>query len=1085
MVTWLGTERPRLPSPASAAADRPTATPAGTVSNEPQATDPAVPEAVASPDAAPADEPPPPPARVRRATVLAVLVCLGVVGVLALAPVAALTASRLPEPLVAARLRLPAGELEATTRIRAVPVGLPEGTVISTVEDLRPYAVQALGPAPGQSLLDLLSFLESPPEGVYPSVSPVGYDYPYHYAQVDEVLDGVPQARVEEGGAALGAALTLFAVDPDLPDLVADGAARAGFAVLDRARSGGGCDAQLNLLTLVASGVEIDGDVVRREAATAMRTCPDDPTPGWLEAQHVLQNLSGDSDGTRIEGFRMRQLEAADDVANDFARRFPSDPGALATLGDMYLAKGKFLSLAQPFTSRRAFEDAATVFARVQTAAESTAGRIGAARAQLGLSRPEPAARLAAAVAESSPRPGRALQLAVSAQERGHHFDTASTLARRLAGLGAAAFPERTSLIPLGPPLSLGTDRLTPAEVALNDPGAGGGGVVVDEGFVPVSREVAGLTDTAQRCPEWVWRRDALLSGNAAAAAEGWPAEFVPAEPGTSPSDCPEGELLQRQVDAAVDGTLPTDVDTDEVREDVESLLDDRQNLLRWAGDLTGARREALVWAQHLGDDTALAHQRLGEIDYLRRDYDSAAARFAEAAVKWRILSATNDLAVQESQLARGAALLRAGRSDEAVAVLRPLVLQGAQGYGYQSTRDGGSFDAARGFATVSYYASTLLGDHELTSGRSRAAAEDFGAALLWSSTLGSEVHLDAAQNSAAIAALDTGATAQAVGLSRAAVAADPQSPVYLMTAAEVADRAGDATNAIRQGRAALASDPSDFPAANNVGVRLARQGHLEAASRVLRAAVDAQPGYALAWHNLGVVEGRRGPLHVVSSQGALGRAVALDAGFADRPPRVVLDTTTYRTGLDVSKPLPAGWSFAGSQRRAPVVTVGLLALALAGIGLVRLRDTSPSSAAKDWLDGVGSRLGRLRGVSRLRRPVWAVVATVGAFLLAFWRQPVWPWTGLAYVVGLVALVGAGMAVRAVVARRRSDGVANATWAPGVVVGLVSGAFGSPIAPMPVVRPRRRTAASRWRHRSPWPCSRWPSCSRPPCSTRR
>ena len=80
------------------------------------------------------------------------------------------------------------------------------------------------------------------------------------------------------------------------------------------------------------------------------------------------------------------------------------------------------------------------------------------------------------------------------------------------------------------------------------------------------------------------------------------------------------------------------------------------------------------------------------------------------------------------------------------------------------------------------------------------------------------------------------------------------------------------------------------------------------------------------------------------------------------------------------------------------------------------------------------------------------MIATVAAFLLAFWREPLWPWTGIAYAVGLVALVGAGMLARALVARRSASDVVHGSWPPGVLVGLVSGAFGSPIAPLPVVR---------------------------------
>ena len=500
--------------------------------------------------------------------------------------------------------------------------------------------------------------------------------------------------------------------------------------------------------------------------------------------------------------------------------------------------------------------------------------------------------------------------------------------------------------------------------------------------------------------------------------------------------------------------------DESDVGQEVDSLLDDRQNLLRWAGDLPAARRETLLWAQHLGQNTALAHQRLGEIDYLLKNYAAAAQHFGDAAVRWRALS-SNDLAVNEVQLGQGAALLRAGRGDEAVAVLRPLVLAGAEGFREMRDREfseeseySEDFAAvARDFAAVSYYAAALLGDHELAMSNHRAATEDFTTALFWDSNLTGMVHLDAVRNSAAIAALGTRDFSRAISLSRAALAADPHSPVYLLTSAEVAHQSGDAGHAMRQNRAALENDPSSFPAANNLGVLLARAGRLREASDVLRGAVQAKNTYSLGWYNLGIVEGRRGPLHVLPSQGALARAISLDPRLGDRPPKALMDTATYRTYLDVSKPLPEGWSFAGSQQRAPVVTVGLLAVALAGVGLVSLRDATPSRAAKGWLEGVGSRLGRLRGLRKFRRPLWAIVATVASFLLAFWREPMWPWSGATYAVGLVALVGAGMMARVVAARGRTPGgVVQGSWPPGVLVGLVSGAIGSPIAPLPVIR---------------------------------
>ena len=102
----------------------------------------------------------------------------------------------------------------------------------------------------------------------------------------------------------------------------------------------------------------------------------------------------------------------------------------------------------------------------------------------------------------------------------------------------------------------------------------------------------------------------------------------------------------------------------------------------------------------------------------------------------------------------------------------------------------------------------------------------------------------------------------------------------------QVAER----TAAISDYRASLARDPTEYPVANNLGVALERLG----------------------------------PLHVAASEGSLARARALDSKLASRGPVPLLDNTTYISHLDLSKPLPANWTFASSQTHAAVAAAGL-----------------------------------------------------------------------------------------------------------------------------------------------------------------
>jgi hypothetical protein len=61
--------------------------------------------------------------------------------------------------------------------------------------------------------------------------------------------------------------------------------------VLDRARAGGDCAPQLDLLLLVAADANAHDPIVAAEGARALRACPGDATPGWLLGQ--FQSLRG------------------------------------------------------------------------------------------------------------------------------------------------------------------------------------------------------------------------------------------------------------------------------------------------------------------------------------------------------------------------------------------------------------------------------------------------------------------------------------------------------------------------------------------------------------------------------------------------------------------------------------------------------------------------------------------------------------------------------------------------------------------------------------------------------------------------
>jgi hypothetical protein len=268
------------------------------------------------------------------------------------------------------------------------------------------------------------------------------------------------------------------------------------------------------------------------------------------------------------------------------------------------------------------------------------------------------------------------------------------------------------------------------------------------------------------------------------------------------------------------------------------------------------------------------------------------------------------------------------------------------------------------------------------------------------------------------------------------------------MTSAFAARRAGHRDAATRLERAALTADTSAFPAANDLGVLLAAAGDADGAVVALRRAVGANARYALGWFNLGVVLARLGPQHVLASQGALARAFTLDPALRDRKRVPTSDDRTYRSGLDVSRPLPPAWSVASSQREAPARTAGLAALLLGIFTLSRVLTSTGSGRglAETWLGPIERAGGRLRG--RFRHPAIAFAATLAVFAWPLVHDPGGGLTAaLAGGLGLLVLVALVARSRALAAGRPEQ----RTWAPGVILGLGAAAGGFTWAPLPVL----------------------------------
>jgi tetratricopeptide (TPR) repeat protein len=998
--------------------------------------------------------------RGRSAVVALSLVLAGLVLVLGFGPAARLAALGLPR-LPPGPGREVAGSHQEATAVRDVPVGLPRGARIRTLADVLRYAEAALGPSGAPAFLAELR------SSSLAASFPAGYlsghlEYPYRYPALDTMLDKAPPASLASGATALGAALTVLAAQPSA-DASVTNAGRAAYSVLNRARADGGCAPQLDLFLLVAADENTSQDILRREEQRTQSACPHDPTPGWLLGQSQLRGLplsasaSSVLPAASVKALALTALHSAIAAFRHLAAAYPGDTGVLTGLGDAYLRAGTHLRLTQPFTARQDLRSAMEVYHRVSALGDARDAAPGLARALIALGEPAEAAQVLRPLTRASAFPGPSLEMLIAADEAVHDFRAAETAARHLDRLGTQAYPHGDALFPESAgdgidalddatlPLSFGAGRLTTLSTTLVFSG-GAGGSVQDLSFIPRYRDDQGVTGTQPSCASWTWRRDAIINGQPAEALAGWPARSQFSSVRFAHVACPLAYDLRLIAQAEVSGQAAGD------NPGIYDIADGTQNLLRWAGDLPAAEKTAERWQTAT---SALPALRLGEIDFLTHRYDAAAAEFGLAARRWRLLSWHDDLDTWQAQLDRGAALLAAGRTAEAAQLLRPLDALGTQGYAYEtSLPNGQGADAALQFAAMSYYACEQLADHERESGDLHAAAEDYAAALDWTEQVGKGpgIRPEVLDSNAALAYLGLGEMGTAAGLENRALAADPVDPVFLMSAGFIADRAGRVEEAARYDRQALDSDPGAFPAAGDLGVELTREHHDGAAVTALRQAVGASPAYALGWFNLGVLESRLGPSRLLASQGAFAAAYSLDPALKDRRPGMTIDARVYRTALDLSKPLPPRWSISQLQRPAPAAAVGLAAIVLLGFGLARATGQGGSAVAGQWLDPISERLRSARWPQRLSHPGWALAATITTFLLAYLRRAPDPVEVVAYAVGVLILAAAAMAARSALASHRGIRIAQSSWPPAVVLGLVTGAFGLPWAPLPVVQ---------------------------------
>jgi len=1038
-----------------------------------------------------AEAPPPPRRRLPRPDPLLVACAL----VLVAFPFAA-TFSADSQP-VDVRAEPPAVATERSGRaLREVPIFTPGGAAAGAVAD---GALLNDAGAMRRALDDALEFIPPQPRAAFEGFLAQGGPraefreppYPFHWDDVDAVLDDALPARLDERARQsvndLAGLLILGAVrHPIAFDL---GSAPVAFALLDRARADGDCVPQLNLAFLLSTHERPLDAAARSEYERAARACSNDPTPLWLLGQYLSQRAYVDYSEDEPE-FESEvppvKAGAALTVFRDLQRRFPSVSAGWAGEADAKLRVAYRLD-GQPFTARSTYRRALELYQHARSLDPNPALAAGEAHAYAGLRQYGDAAgaqRVARAAADA---PGPLAAHLVEYLERAGRFDQAVAAATALEANpgfpdGPALYPQQTLDDIAGEPLSLGSGRSLSVQldVAPTIPLPPTDTTVDELSFLPGYREVAGVTEYNRFCPEWSRRRDLLLAGRPRQALAGLGGDeegFRDTRPGLEEELCPSIFPPPVQLLGAVAQMEAGDPDGAVVRlrgstyEPVRTsllieILDARQNLWRFAGDYERARIAVDEWIR-AAPASAEAYDRAGEVAFFAEDYARASRLFGIAARRARSAAGNWTAVEAEKLLKRGTALARARRYADALEELRESDDVASRVHALALRSDGDDVGLA---AYVSYNARLQSGQILLRLRRYADALDQYEAARERRSDFGEVlpggvlVRPEVLDNNEALARMRVGDPAGALPALKRALAADPLSPIFLQNHGVALRELGRLDEAASAYRGAVRSDPTSFPAWNDLGVVLARQGELQEAVAAFRHAVGAEPSYPLGWFNLGVALERRGLRHAVAAEGAYGRAFRLDPELRGRDRTFVADDQPYFTTLDLSKPLPPQWEFTSAQERTPVAVAGLALALLFGLQFGRTA-LAPGLGrdARRWLELGRDAVAKLPAVF-VSVSGWAAVgATLLVFLLPLLRSGEATRASVMFLgVGVLALVALVVRLRVLVARREGVQARQRGWTPGMAVGLGAAAFGLGWAPLPVVESERPVPAVHW-----------------------
>lgn len=905
-----------------------------------------------------------------------------------------------------------------------------------------------------------LSGLELRDDG---SSFPVTYDehgrslplYPYEYMEIDSTVAATLDVEAvntdTDAVLDLTALLTAAAAQEwEYPSPFRSGAAVAYSVLRHALRGAESCELQLQLAFVVSMGQNVSDANLSTEVEKARDLCPGEPTPLWLRSQVRARNALQESlFGYRFDATRPELMAGAVEDLETLREESGDNPLGSAGLADLLLDRADASEDRglRPFQTRTWRRQALDLYAEARTKSADPGLLAGHARALTDLGRFDEAGEVLKSVPDDLSALRGFVTMAVrNDQSRGDFSRVLETLKST-----SVLFPNTLELVTGDPDFGRlpGFGRLTAAPSTVLDAtwAEGGGASTLDVSFIPQHRTNWSADGF---CLE-VDAINALVLEGRADETDDWTSEAF-----TTPEDPISGPCLENGFSAQ---RLATD------------SFDDRQDLLRWARRLTDAAEVVAVWQDEEPSDYA-ASQRAGELAYLEGEYASASEHFRTGLDLWYSSAESEsspsnyvftdlDLippqAVLNLQLA--AALEGAGEQG---AARESLVTQIDELDANVSEMEANEVGAAR------FYALSQLGSLEVEAEKFDEAVERLRDAVSTANDLtrqqdsgGFELSRNhegdadfsplrgSQENNLALALARSGDSTEAKAAAAAALTRDPASPIFLDTLAFTHQLAGNSKLAVDAYRAALKADSTSYVSANNLAVLLANEGELGKARELLREALAVAPDYAKAWHNLGVVNAQmRRPF--IETQGSFAIAGRLSSSLRGGDSGLLVDSTIYNSGLDVSKALSPTWSYArtahSSNNGFVWSMVLLLALRLAwALGLDRVVEAVATRTIAPRTDTPGRRVRVWR-----QAPSFLALAVSGVVLALPAMQWATGWTAkLLAFVAIFGIVIAPICARWLLASPHSS--RQVGWLPAIGVGGAAALVGVSLAPFPGV----------------------------------